>query len=227
MLHAMTEQLRVLVASPKGGTGKTTTAVALAEHWAAAIGHAWLIDTDSQDAMSATWLLDRAAKADRLPAGLDYSKATPAQAFNQLRYPLPILAACPVVIVDSSPRLGDETLRQLAQLCHVTLVTGSLWEGATIVQGVRTFREAGALDVRPVITRADRRDIESPDGRRLVAWIEAEAGPILGHVEGSKVIARGAMLGQLPGAVRARERRRVLASVGRLARKIGGGHGQA
>lgn len=221
MLHAMTEQIRVLVASPKGGSGKTTTAVALAEHWAHALGRSWLIDTDSQDAMSASWLLDLATKAGQLPEGLDYSKATAAQALNQLRYPLGDLATCPVVIVDSSPRLGDETLRQLAVICDVTLVTGALWEAATIVQGVRTLRESGADNVRPVITRADSRDMQSSDGRRVIAWLEAQAGPILGHIDGSKVVARGAMLGQLPGGVRARERRRVLGSVARLARKLG------
>lgn len=226
MLHAMT-QTKVLVASSKGGTGKTTTAVALAEHWAQALGHCWLIDTDAQDAGSASWLLDRVAQAGELPAGLDYSKATAAQALNSLRYPLADLAAAPIVIVDSSPRLGDETLRQLAQACDVVLVTGSLWEAATIMQTARTLKADGALNVRPVITRTSRREIESPDGRQVVAAIEREAGPILAVVAGSRVVARAMLLGQLPGTVRARERKRVRLSVAELARKIGGGRGEA
>lgn len=104
----------ISVLSGKGGTGKTSTALGLASVLLNADHSVLLVDTDAQDAGSATWWLDRSDDDDDR---LGFTTATGAE----LRANLDDITE-DFVIVDTAPRLDDDDLDDVLSCTDLAVV---------------------------------------------------------------------------------------------------------
>lgn len=104
----------VAVVSGKGGTAKTSTSIGLAATWAAQGVQVLLVDTDQQDAGSASWWLGRSDNDDDQ---FSYLKAT--------GHDLAGNAATideDLVVIDTAPRLDDEHLEAVLKVADLAVV---------------------------------------------------------------------------------------------------------
>lgn len=103
----------ITVATGKGGTGKTTTAIGLASIWAEQ-HNVLLADLDPQESGSATWWLDHAN-----PTNLTWTK-TSGQQLKQTP-----TTNYDIVVIDTPPRLDGHDLPTAAALSDLVVVIAS------------------------------------------------------------------------------------------------------
>ena len=139
--------MRIALTSSKGGTGKTTTAVALAAHWAHQTP-TLLIDCDPQDTGSAQWWLNR---TDGRLAGLEWAKADAKKAAQTLRRIDPNR----LVVVDTRPSVHDEDILRLTRSVDLVVIPGSTFEAATIAQTAGTVKQARGAPTVAVLVPED------------------------------------------------------------------------
>jgi len=164
----------IALVGQKGGTGKTTTAIALAVEWVVRRRSVLLVDLDTQGSVLtwADWAGER--NAEHIPA----VTALGAQLRQQLA---PHLPGRDVVIIDCPPSHGE---RQRAAMMAADVALLPAGPDATEVWGLTTSADLvrDAIDAKPqlraalVITRKDRRTALGAQARQA---LEALRLPVL------------------------------------------------
>jgi cellulose biosynthesis protein BcsQ len=205
---------RIALLSSKGGSGKTTVAVAMATWWASHRGPVTLVDCDPQDTGSAEWWLDRSN--DNLH-NLAWAKATIPELVEHLDQ------LDTAVVIDTAPRLDDATLHHVAQLVDLVVIPGSIPEFPTVLQTFQTVRRASTTPTVAVITRTLTASLAGASAEEVLDVLRAEGLPIAGAVRQNNALAEAVVLGrrpdQLSGDARSRaddDLRTLMLSIGNL-----------
>lgn len=153
----------ITVCGQKGGTGKSTTAIAVAVEWASRGRRVLLVDADPQGTVR-TWG-DRAAeeRAESSPAVIAVGVALE-------RHVPPHAPHYDVIIVDCPPQHG-ELQRASLMIAHVAILPAhpdptevwGLTASANLVHAAMTVRPA--LIARVLVTRKDRRTVAGSQAR--------------------------------------------------------------
>lgn len=192
---------RIALLSSKGGSGKTTTAVAMATWWATHRGPVTLVDLDPQDTGSAVWWLDR---SDDSSANLSWAKATIGELVEHLDQ-----LTTTTVIIDTAPRLDDATLHHVAQLVDLVAIPGSIPEFPTVLQTFQTVRRAAATPAVAVITRTLTASLNGANAEEVLDVLRAEGLPIAGAIRQNNALAEAVVLGRRPDQLTGDARSRV------------------
>lgn len=167
----------ISVATGKGGSGKTTTALGLATIWAETGRNVLIADLDPQDAGSATWWLNEAK-----PQKLHWTKTT-----GHKLAPIVRTTRYDITIIDTPPRLDQDDLPAAAAMSDLVIIVAepSALDIATASQTITT-----AIADTPYIvclTKVDPRSL-SEAHRGLTSLSE------LGHPVNPTVIRRYAAI---------------------------------
>lgn len=199
--HVVTHQPRIALLSSKGGSGKTTAAVAMASWWATHRGPVTLVDCDPQDTASAAWWLDR---SDDSSANLAWAKAS----IPELVQHLDQLTAT-TVIIDTAPRLDDATLHHVAQLVDLVVIPGSIPEFPTVLQTFETVRRSSATPAVAVITRTLTASLNGASAEEVLDVLRAQGLPIAGAIRQNNALAEAVVLGRRPDQLTGDARQRI------------------
>lgn len=202
----MSKGLVISVINGKGGSGKTTTALALAACLGERLGKVLLVDADPQG--SAAWVAQGMAETGLF----DLAQETNPQVLAQLRQ----VASYSALVVDTPPALADSTLTLVAKLSDFLVLPASpspldLRELTRTIQGLILPTQ---VPYRVLLCRVDtRRRIEAI---QIQSQLRSSGVRIFDTVIRSRValerfIVEGVPLTQYPGArPSAEEYRKVL-----------------
>lgn len=196
----VTRPPRIALLSSKGGSGKTTVAVAMATWWATHRGPVTLVDCDPQDTGSAEWWLDRSD--DRIGA-LAWAKASIPELVEHLDQ------IDTAVIIDTAPRLDDATLHHVAQLVDLVVIPGSIPEFPTVLQTFQTVRQASTTPTVAVITRTLTASLNGASAEEVLDVLRGEGLPIAGAIRQNTALAEAVVLGRRPDQLAGESRSRV------------------
>jgi len=177
--------------SSKGGTGKTTVAVALACHWA---HHTpvLLADCDPQDIGAATWWLDR---TDQQLKHLSWIKTTT----TEIAAALPRLDTKTVVVIDTRPSIQDTDLIAVTQTVDLVVIPGSTYESGTIAQTAATIANATQTPCVAVLTKTTTQSSQSAATQEMIQALEAASCPVVGRIRRYTALEAAATHQRRPG----------------------------
>lgn len=135
------------------------------------------------------------------------SLATRQAQLNGLAGPVAKAFGRPLLIVDTSPRLEDDALRQIAAVVDLVLVPGAIDEFGAILQTVRTLRERVTTPVKAVITRTTRQVLASVDGQEILGRLADLGVPVVGALHQNRGLAQCLTYGWRPPNMLPAERR--------------------
>jgi len=190
--------MKMALVSSKGGTGKTSTAVALACHWVKTRRSVLVVDIDDQDTGSASWWLDR---TDDQLEGLSWVKTTAAELVQQIDQ-----IKADIVIVDTPPSISSRDLTTVSGKVDLVLIPGkaSTTEVTTIAQTYRTIhQENPTTTCSAVFTRTPTATISSTKAKELLAILEEVGCQPIGRIRHYEAAAdapgQGLRLDQISG----------------------------
>jgi len=146
----MTKTIAVL--SGKGGTAKTTTTLGIGATIAGQGRSVVIVDTDPQDAGSSSWWLESTDDIENL----SYISASSTELLQGASS-----VDDDVMIIDTAPRLNDDTLRAIATISDLVLIV-SAPAPLDIAAAAQTVKTALATSTTPymiLLTRVDSRSI--------------------------------------------------------------------
>lgn len=187
--------LVISVINGKGGSGKTTTALALAACLGERLGKVLLVDADPQG--SAAWVTQGMGETDLF----DLAQETNPQVLAQLRQ----VASYSALVVDTPPALADSTLTLVAKLSDFLVLPASpspldLRELTRTIQGLIIPTQ---VPYRVLLCRVDtRRRVEAI---QIQSQLRSSGVRVFDTVVRSRValerfIVEGVPLTQYPGA---------------------------
>lgn len=194
----------ISVISTGGGTGKTTTALALASYWPKP-ADVLLVDCDqSQDTKCLRFWLQHAdpgPKFDHHPPKTDDESVPDAASIEQVLASLPSVTY-PTVIVDTPPRVDTTDVRRLAAASDLVIATGRAAEIDAIVATVRNIQASAPHTTIRVVLTLHRTSAHSQEFResidsQLSDLVRART-PILGTIPLSNAMERARVTGRLP-----------------------------
>lgn len=113
----------------------------------------------------------------------------------------------PLLVVDTSPRLEDDALRQIAAVVDLVLVPGAIDEFGATLQTVRTLRQRVETPVQAVITRTSSQVLASQDARDILAQLDREGIYVAGSLHQNRGLAQCLTYGLRPTQITPAERR--------------------
>ena len=164
----------VAMVSQKGGSGKTTLAVALAVSHELATGGAVVADVDPQGT-AAMWGGLRSASADIPPPVVPVSAVRLEQTLEAAGS-----AGASLAVVDTPPR-GDRVARQAARLADLVLIPAraSLPDLHSVAATLDVLGSAGVLDRSwALLNGLPARGSLGVDARRAVESMEGRVAPV-------------------------------------------------
>jgi len=182
--------MRVALISSKGGTGKTTVAVALASYWAYQTS-VLLADCDPQDIGAATWWLDR---TEHKSSRLSWVKTTAGEVADALTR-----INTEIVVVDTRPSIQDQDLVNVASAVDLVVVPGSAYESGTIAQTAITIMNATDTPCVAVLTKTSTQSAESAAVKEMTEALAAANCPIVGKIRRYVAMEAAPMQRRRPG----------------------------
>lgn len=182
--------MRIALISSKGGTGKTTTAVALACHWARQTP-TLLIDCDPQDTGSAQWWLNR---TDGRLAELEWAKAAAKQTAQTLRRINPDRH----VVIDTRPSVHDEDILRITRSVDLVIIPGSTFEAATIAQTAGTVKQARGAPTVAVLTKTATQSADTAATSEMREALATAGCPVVGTIRRYMALEAAAVQGRRP-----------------------------
>lgn len=186
--------MRIAVISAKGGTGKTTVAVALACYWA---HHTTVLlaDCDPQTTGSATWWLDR---TDQRLTDLHWVKATAEQTATVANK-----VTADIIVIDTKPSIRDTDTTQIANAVNLVIIPGSTYETGTIAQTAKTIHQHSNTPTAAVLTRTATQSTNTTATQEMNQALTQINCPVIGQLRRYMNLeaapTQGRRPGQLPG----------------------------
>lgn len=190
---------RVAFVSGAGGTGKTTTSLAVASIWAETHGACTLVDTNTgKNTGAATWWLDR-VDAD-MTDGLDWARAKPSELAGIVKKMKGrvVVDTPPGFVEDEDPDSIKAPLADILKGVSAAVVLGAVLEFSEIDEAVATIRAHTNRPVAVAFTRTMTTTDQSAFGEAARQLFDARKVEILGSIRDSKPVQRTKVDRQLP-----------------------------